>query len=120
VIHDVTPDGVERTTVDPLTLGLRRAPTSRLAGGTPEENARTVEAILNGEPGARRDVVVLNAGAALHVAGAVDSLVDGVDRAALTIDAGLAGDLLVQLRAQRRTAEDAATAAAARAAETPA
>jgi anthranilate phosphoribosyltransferase len=78
-----------------------------------------VEAILNGEPGARRDVVVLNAGAALQVAGLVDSLVDGVDRAALTIDAGLAGDLLAQLRAQRRTAE-AAAAATAQAAETPA
>jgi len=112
VLYDVTPDGIERSAVDPLALGLRRAATSRLAGGTAEENARMVEAILNGEPGARRDVVVLNAGAALLVAGAVDGLADGVDRAALTIDAGLAADLLGQLRRERRAAETAAAEAA--------
>ena len=49
-----------------------------------------VEGVLRGEPGARRDVVLLNAGAALLVAGAVERLEDGIDRAALAIDAGLA------------------------------
>ena len=48
-----------------------------------------VEAILGGEPGARRDVVLLNAGAALLVAGAVGQLEEGIDKAALTIDAGV-------------------------------
>ena len=55
-------------------------------GGTPEDNARIVESVLRGEPGARRDVVLLNAAAALVVAGIVDDLPAGVDRAALTID----------------------------------
>jgi anthranilate phosphoribosyltransferase len=72
-----------------------------------------VESILNGEPGVRRDVVVLNAGAALLVAGAVESLGEGVDRAALTIDAGLGMELLQRLREQRETAD------AAKAAEAP-
>ena len=112
VLYDVTRDGIDRTTVDPLSVGLRSAATSRLAGGTPEENARIVETILSGEPGVRRDVVTLNAGAALLVAGAVETLDDGVQRAALTIDAGLAAELLEQLRAQRRAA-DAEKAAAA-------
>ena len=76
-----------------------------LAGGTPDENARIVETILSGEPGVRRDVVTLNAGAALLVAGAVETLDDGVQRAALTIDAGLAAELLERLRAERRSAE---------------
>ena len=111
VLYDVTRDGIDRTTVDPLSVGLRSAATSRLAGGTPEENARIVETILSGEPGVRRDVVTLNAGAGLLVAGAVETLDDGVQRAALTIDAGLAAELLEQLRAQRRTA-DAEQAAA--------
>src|SRR6188474_1749167 len=78
VLYDVTRDGIDRTTVDPLSVGLRAAATARLAGGTPEENARIVETILSGEPGVRRDVVTLNAGAALLVAGAVETLDDGV------------------------------------------
>ena len=98
--------------MDPLSVGLRAAATARLAGGTPEENARIVETILSGEPGVRRDVVTLNAGAALLVAGAVETLDDGVQRAALTIDAGLAAELLERLRAERRAA-DAEKAAAA-------
>ena len=112
VLYDVTPDGIDRSTIDPLSVGLRSAATARLAGGTPEENARIVETILSGEPGVRRDVVTLNAGAALFVAGAVENLGDGVDRAALTIDAGLATELLGRLREERNVAE-AATAAQA-------
>ena len=73
-----------------------------------------VEAVLRGEPGVRRDVTVLNAAAAFLVAGRVKSLEDGVDQAALTIDAGLATELLEGLRAERRTAEaEAAEAEAA-------
>ena len=60
-----------------------------------------VEAVLRGEPGVRRDVTVLNAAAAFLVAGRVESLEEGVDRAALTIDAGLALELLEALRAER-------------------
>ena len=50
----------------PPPSGCARPPTSKLAGGDAAENARFVEAVLRGEPGSRRDVVVLNAGAALH------------------------------------------------------
>jgi anthranilate phosphoribosyltransferase len=106
-IHDVTPDGIEVRSVDAVALGLARAGNNRLAGGSPEDNARIIETILRGEPGARRDVVVLNAGAALVVAGVAETLADGVDRAALTIDAGLGSELLERLRAERRTADAA-------------
>ena len=109
VLYDVTPAGVERRTVDAGALGLGRVATTKLAGGTPAENAAIVEAILRGEPGARRDVVLLNAGAALVVAGVVDDLAAGIDRAALTIDAGLATELLATLRAERRAADAART-----------
>src|SRR5829696_3735835 len=104
-IHDVTPDGIVVRSVDAAALGLTRATNAKLAGGTPVENARIVEAVLRGEPGARRDVVLLNAGAALEVAGIVDDLAAGIDRAALTIDAGLATELLARLRAERRAVE---------------
>jgi anthranilate phosphoribosyltransferase len=107
VIHDVTPEGIEVRTVDAAGLGLTKASNARLAGGTPEENARIVESVLRGEPGARRDVVVLNAAAALVVAGVVDDLAAGIERAALTIDAGLGSELLERLRAERHAAEAA-------------
>ena len=62
------------------------------------------EAVLRGKSGSRRDVVLLNAGAALLVAGVVDTMEEGIERATLTIDAGLAADLLERLRAERRAA----------------
>lgn len=113
VIHDVTPAGIEVIEVSPERLGLRRAPTARLAGGGPDESARMVEAVLRGEPGVRRDVTVLNAAAAFLVAGRVESLEEGVDRAALAIDAGLGLELLEGLRAERRLADAAAAEAGA-------
>jgi anthranilate phosphoribosyltransferase len=108
VMYEVTQDGVEQRFVDAEALGLRAAATSKLAGGDAATNARYVEAILRGEPGARRDVVLLNAGAAFMAAGSVDTLEDGLERAALTIDAGLTAELLGRLRAERVTAEAAA------------
>jgi anthranilate phosphoribosyltransferase len=98
---------IERHAIDAAALGFKRAATSRLAGGSPEENARMTEAVLRGEPGIRRDVVVLNAAAALLVAGVVGQMEEGIERATLTIDAGLGAELLKGLRAERRTAEAA-------------
>ena len=107
VLYDVTPDGIERRAVVAASLGLGKAATSRLAGGSAADNAAITEAVLHGEPGVRRDVVLLNAGAALLVASAVESLEEGIERAALTIDAGLGTELLERLRAERRAAEAA-------------
>ena len=105
VIHDVTPAGIERRAVDTVALGLTRASAAKLAGGSPADNARITEAVLRGEPGARRDVVLLNAAAGLVAAGRVAGLAEGIDLAALTIDAGLATELLDGLRAERRAAD---------------
>ncbi len=108
VLYEVSPAGVERRTVDAAALGLKRVPTARLGGGEPAENARSIEALLRGESGSRRDVVLLNAGAALELAGAAASLEAGVELAALTIDAGQAAELLAVLRAERHAAEASA------------
>ena len=110
VLYHVGPGGIERHVIAASALGLRVTPTARLAGGTPDENARTIESIFGGEPGAKRDVVALNAGAAFLVAGVVGQLEEGIERAALTIDAGLGAELLERLRAERRAAEAAAPA----------
>lgn len=108
VLYDVHPGGVERRTVDAAALGLGRATTAKLAGGSAADNARITESVLHGEPGARRDVVLLNAGAALLVAGAVASLEAGIERAGLTVDAGLGTELLGRLRDERRAADSTA------------
>ncbi|MEX1295715.1 MAG: anthranilate phosphoribosyltransferase, partial [Candidatus Limnocylindrales bacterium] len=100
VIHDVSSDGIRTQTVSAADVGLEEAPTDAFAGGTGEENAALIEGILEGrDTGARRDVVALNAGAALVVAGFVDGLRDGVELAARTIATGAAREQLERLRA---------------------
>jgi anthranilate phosphoribosyltransferase len=111
VAYIVAGDVIERHVIDAAALGFKRAATARLSGGSATENARLTEAVLRGEPGIRRDVVLLNAGAALLVAGVVEQMEAGIERAALTIDAGLAVELLERLRAERRTADRAIAAA---------
>jgi len=97
----VTPDGVERHAVTTAEAGLPRAETSALVGGDGAANAAIIRAVFEGdEQGPRRDVVVLNAGAALMVAGRVDTLRQGVELASETIASGAAGDLLARLQAR--------------------
>ena len=99
---DVTDDRIDERAVRPGELGLAQAPTSALAGGSPEENAAMVEGILRGAAGPRRDVALLNAAAAFLAAGRVPDLGAGVVLAAATIDEGSAAALLERLREARR------------------
>jgi anthranilate phosphoribosyltransferase len=78
-------------------FGLGGAELSDVAGGSPEENAAATRAVFQGEQGPRRDLVLLNAGAAIYVGGLVESLGAGVERAAETVDSGEAGILLERL-----------------------
>ncbi|MBA3235536.1 MAG: anthranilate phosphoribosyltransferase [Chloroflexi bacterium] len=110
VAYIVAGDTIERHVIDASALGFKRAATARLAGGGPDDNARMTEDVLRGEPGIRRDVVLLNAAAALLVAGAVEAMEEGIERVALTIDAGLGIELLEALRAERRAADASANA----------
>lgn len=75
-------------------LGLSTHPVAAIRGGDAAYNAAALRALLQGEPGPYRDAVLLNAAAALVVAGAVDDLAEGVEEAAETIDRGLAFALL--------------------------
>jgi anthranilate phosphoribosyltransferase len=110
VLYDVAPGGVTRREVDAAGLGLGPAPTSALAGGSPQENAQLVERVLAGEPGPCRDVVLLNAGAALLVARRGLDLAEGIAVAASTIDSGRASALLARLRAARRSVREGSPA----------
>jgi anthranilate phosphoribosyltransferase len=118
VIHDVTPDGVLRREVDVAALGLAPAPTSRLAGGSPAENAALVDAVLAGtERGPRRDVVLLNAGAAFIAAGRAMDLAEGIAQATAVLDSGAATRLVARLRAERLAADAARSTASGSAAD---
>lgn len=82
--------GVESYALDPAALGLPRATLSDLAGGDPDENAVLTRAVLAGERGPQRDVVLLNAAAALVAGGVAGDLQEALDRAGAAIDSGRA------------------------------
>jgi anthranilate phosphoribosyltransferase len=81
----------------PADVGLPKASLSALKGGDAQENARIIRRILDGEPGPPRDVVLLNAGAGLLIAGRVSSVQEGIARAAHAIDSGDAAKTLGRL-----------------------
>jgi anthranilate phosphoribosyltransferase len=83
--------------VTPEALGLPRASLDQLKGGEAEDNAAAVSALLDGAPGPFRDIVLLNAAAALVVAGAADGLPEGIAQAAQAIDSGRARGVLARL-----------------------
>ena len=88
---------VKRFEVTPQEAGIPLAKPEDLKGGTPEENATALRAVLDGAAGAYRDIVVYNAAAALVVADKADTLKDGAAQAAAAIDGGGAGATLDKL-----------------------
>jgi len=112
VIYDVENGTVDSREIDAARLGLEGASTSALAGGTAAENAAIVESIFAGHAGPRRDVVLLNAGAALVAAGTADDIAAGIEAARATLDAGKPAELLAQLRAEKLAADANAAGAA--------
>ncbi len=87
----------EEAFITPEDLGIPRADLDTIAGGSPEENAAVVRAVLSGDEGPARDVVVLNAAAAILVAGGAHDMGSAVDRARATIDSGAAQGVLEAL-----------------------
>jgi len=101
--------------ISPEQVGIARGTLADIAGGDAAENARILRSILAGEHGPRRDVVLMNAAAALVAAGEVPDLAEGVIRARDSIDSGRALTALTALAAvsQRLGAEARERAAAA-------
>ena len=83
--------------VEPGEFGFAEAEPEYVAGGTPEENAAATRAVLGGEAGPRRHLVLLNAGAAIYVGGKAESLAEGVEKAAVAVDSGATRELLDRL-----------------------
>ena len=82
--YDVTPDQVD----------IELSADGAVGAGTPEQNAQVLRDVLSGNAGTERSLAVLNAGAAIYVAGRADSLADGVRAAERSIDDGAAGNVL--------------------------
>lgn len=89
-VHELKDGSVRSYSIAPTDMGLALAPAEAVLGGTAAENADILRATLAGEPGPRRDIVVLNAAAALVAADIASDLSDGVRRAVEAIDSGAA------------------------------
>ena len=94
LLLDVRSGKVTESRLDPADHGIARASREDLHGGDAGESARIARAVLGGEVGPARDVVLLNAGAALEVAGAASGLDEGIALASSSIDEGKAGATL--------------------------
>jgi anthranilate phosphoribosyltransferase len=96
-VIEVADGGTTEWFVEAGQFGLSQAELEEVTGGSPAENAAASAAVLAGERGPHRDLVLLNAGAAIYVGGRAASLGEGVEEAAQAIDGGAARELLEQL-----------------------
>jgi anthranilate phosphoribosyltransferase len=96
-VAEVRGKSVRNYSVSPEDFGVARAPLEQIAGGDAAENAVMVRAVLSGERGARRDIVVANAAAALVAAGLAADFREGAERAAKSIDSGASRKKLEEL-----------------------
>jgi anthranilate phosphoribosyltransferase len=96
-VGEVRNGKVHFSTVTPEQFGLPFAPIEALAGGDTEANAAILRSIFAGEPGPRRDVVIMNAAAVLVTAGLANSFLHGAGLAASAIDSGAVARLVALL-----------------------
>ena len=85
---------ITKYNVTPEKLGFKHASVDQILGGAPEQNAKDIVDVLKGKTGAKRDIIVINAGAALLVGGRADNFAGGIKEAGRTIDSGKALDKL--------------------------
>ena len=96
-VCEIKDGGFKSRVITPEDFGFARCTREDLKGGTPAENAAITRAILNGAQGHKRNAVLLNAGAALYIAGKADTMADGVALAGELIDSGAATHTLEKL-----------------------
>ena len=94
IVCEIRDGRLENYEITPEQFGLKVAAKEDMVGGDPEENARITRAILAGEKGAKRDAVVLNAGACIYIAGKAATLAEGIKMAQEVIDSGKAAEKL--------------------------
>jgi anthranilate phosphoribosyltransferase len=101
-VIEVADGGTEEWFVEATQFGLQTAPVDAIPGGKPADNAAVVRSVFEGDPGPAREVSILNAGAAIYVAGRAADLPEGIAKATEAIDSGAARDVLDRLVARSR------------------
>ncbi|GGN97716.1 anthranilate phosphoribosyltransferase [Haloarcula pellucida] len=97
-VAEVTGDSISEYSITPEDIGLETHDIEAVAGGSPEENAEDLRGIVSGEvTGAKRDIILANAGAAIYVAGVAETHTEGVELAREAIDSGAAAEKLEDL-----------------------
>jgi anthranilate phosphoribosyltransferase len=108
-IHEVQAGTVRSYVIEPEQFGIQRWATDAARGGTVDANVRLSRVVLDGERGPSRDLILLNAGAALYVAGLADSIAAGIAKAADELDSGRVRDKVDQVaQASQRIKADLA------------
>jgi len=97
LVAEIRDGSVRRFALSPEDFGLKDAPLEAIAGGSPAENAATIRSILDGDTGPKRDVVVMNAAAALVVVGIAQDFRAGAELAARVLRSGAAKEKLAAL-----------------------
>jgi len=101
-VAELSSEGVTEYEISPRDFGLEEVALPDLLGGEPEDNARIIRGVLDGTEGAPRTVVLLNAAAAIYVAGAAETLGQAVESARESVDSGAAAEALERLRTASR------------------
>jgi anthranilate phosphoribosyltransferase len=111
-VHEARSGQVRSYVIEPEQFGLARSTIDAVRGGTVEANVRLAQGVFDGERGPARDVVLLNAGAALYMAGLAESIQNGIAQAAGELDSGRARNKVEQVAkaSQRIKAEATPTA----------
>lgn len=99
IVAEVRDGGVRKFSVTPEEFGVERAPLEAIRGGTPTENAAIIQGALEGQSGPRRDIVVMNAAAALVATDIAPNFREAAGLASFVISSGAANDKLASLRA---------------------
>jgi anthranilate phosphoribosyltransferase len=96
-VHEARSGQVRSYVIEPEQFGLARSTIDAVRGGTVEANVRLAQGVFDGERGPARDVVLLNAGAALYMAGLAESIQNGIAQAAGELDSGRARNKIAQV-----------------------
>jgi anthranilate phosphoribosyltransferase len=96
-VSELRDGAISNYSIEPEDFGMTRADISDIRGGDAEQNAAIVREILAGQPGPKRDIVLLNAGATFYAARKAQDIHEGINMAAESIDSGMAAQKLEQL-----------------------